>query len=600
MRLENEQLHYRARFEVFPYETQNPAMSKIQQILWDWLRNKERRRKGGDLFETLSAAGARDAFFDGTLETNYSGGLNVEGQTRLAIDAFTSERDDRTLWAMEYDEPDSRVWFRHWHTRVGLSGSKSGFCLVNVRITYYTLPSYVGNPGLVPFANVPNFVREIVELGAYQSCVGETVLNHEETYLTSDNIDEEFTSNLLSEQRELPLVLMCTDESGATPVWDAADLAKKLIGMANVYVADWREAELRGRLRELFPRDTPAFQYRCGASMLRIYRPGIDLSDPDGWRTHTFFPKGRIDHYCKRGPNEFVDTLSRGLGRSITKGESDILELGDVEWARSSRASEELSRRLEEMRASSLIGKPVGEGAAASEKRVEELEGELRESQWFLGEYERENASLRGTTAELKSENNELSSENSTLKYRLGSVEDRARSLEAEVGEVRGALEAISAFDRIPSTLSDLLDFVEGIWPSRIVVLDEARSSAQSFNGDLNEEWQIIRSVATVLWSLYFDDDVMSCDVASEYKVKAGYELALTEKKQTKADQKKMSERRRWYKGAEIDITPHIKGKNKNPKLAFRLHYYVDRDDRKIVVGHCGAHLTTSGTRRIS
>lgn len=274
--------------------------------------------------------------------------------------------------------------------------------------------------------------------------------------------------------------------------------------------------------------------------------------------------------------------------------------MGDVEWARSSRASEELSRRLEEMRASSLIGKPVGEGAAASEKRVEELEAELRESQWFLGEYERENASLRGTTAELKSENNELSSENSTLKYRLGSVEDRARSLEAEVGEVRGALEAISAFDRIPSTLSDLLDFVEGIWPSRIVVLDEARSSSQSFNGDLNEEWQIIRSVATVLWSLYFDDDVMSCDVASEYKVKAGYELALTEKKQTKADPKKMSERRRWYKGAEIDITPHIKGKNKNPKLAFRLHYYVDRDDRKIVIGHCGAHLTTSGTRRIS
>ena len=109
MRLENEQLHYRARFEVFPYDTQNPAMPKILQILWDWLRNKERRRKDGGVLGILSAAGARDAFFDGSLETNYSGELNAESQTRLAIDAFASEKDGRTLWAMEYDEPDSKV-----------------------------------------------------------------------------------------------------------------------------------------------------------------------------------------------------------------------------------------------------------------------------------------------------------------------------------------------------------------------------------------------------------------------------------------------------------------------------------------------------------
>lgn len=103
-----------------------------------------------------------------------------------------------------------------------------------------------------------------------------------------------------------------------------------------------------------------------------------------------------------------------------------------------------------------------------------------------------------------------------------------------------------------------------------------------------------------MLWSLYFDDDVMSCDVANEYRARSGYELALTEKKLTKADSKKMSERRRWYKGAEIDITPHIKGREKNPKFAFRLHYYVDRDGRRIVIGHCGAHLTTAGTQKLN
>ena len=49
MRLENEELHYRAKFDVYPYATQNPAFEKLCQILWDWVRNKERRSRS-DLF----------------------------------------------------------------------------------------------------------------------------------------------------------------------------------------------------------------------------------------------------------------------------------------------------------------------------------------------------------------------------------------------------------------------------------------------------------------------------------------------------------------------------------------------------------------------
>lgn len=60
-----------------------------------------------------------------------------------------------------------------------------------------------------------------------------------------------------------------------------------------------------------------------------------------------------------------------------------------------------------------------------------------------------------------------------------------------------------------------------------------------------------------------------------------------------------MRERVVIYKGTSISILAHIKGRSKDPKRTFRVHYYVDREDRKIVIGHCGAHMTTARTQKL-
>lgn len=281
MRLENEELHYRAKFDVYPYATQNPAFEKLCQILWDWVRDKERRSRS-DLFEALTTAGGKDAFVLGDFASpaRYDGGMGTDGACLRTV-AATS--DGRQLWAMEYDEQDQKLWFRRWHTSVGLSSGEGGETRINVRISYYEKPGYIGRSGFVPFASVPKFVREMIGLRAYQCCVGETVLEGHETYLRGDDFGQVFAGSLTSSQRELPLILMCTDERGATPVWDAEEFAKKLAGMANVYVVDWRDPKLKDGLYSLFVRGEASFNYRCGPGMLRIYRPDIDLSDASGW-----------------------------------------------------------------------------------------------------------------------------------------------------------------------------------------------------------------------------------------------------------------------------------------------------------------------------
>ncbi len=85
--------------------------------------------------------------------------------------------------------------------------------------------------------------------------------------------------------------------------------------------------------------------------------------------------------------------------------------------------------------------------------------------------------------------------------------------------------------------------------------------------------------------------------VAETFKNRAKFELTWTESKETKRDNKLMAKRRLVYEGREMDITPHVKWGNTAPRL-LRVHFYVDRDHKRIVIGHCGDHLDTYGTRR--
>jgi hypothetical protein len=57
-----------------------------------------------------------------------------------------------------------------------------------------------------------------------------------------------------------------------------------------------------------------------------------------------------------------------------------------------------------------------------------------------------------------------------------------------------------------------------------------------------------------------------------------------------------MALRQDTWKGQEIDITPHVKAEKRGK--FFRVYYFTDQSQKVIVVGSCGDHLDTSGTRR--
>ena len=178
--------------------------------------------------------------------------------------------------------------------------------------------------------------------------------------------------------------------------------------------------------------------------------------------------------------------------------------------------------------------------------------------------------------------------------------EKRAVERKLEMAELEqlnaNALNGIrKALTVVPENLTQLLDLAKVLYPDRIVILPDAYRSAKKFDGILTEEWEILVAVATTLWDLCFKETVND-RLGSEFKKRTGYELARGESGTTCAMPNLMKLRKRMYKGKEIDISPHIKGRN--IKAAFRLHFYIDRDEEKIVIGHAGEHMDTAGTPR--
>lgn len=597
MRLENEELYYRAKFDVFPYATQNPAFEKLCQILWDWARDKERRSRS-ELFEALTGVDGKGAFASGSFASprGYDGGMGTNG-TCLRTEAATS--GGRRLWVMEYDEQDQKLRFRRWHTSVGLSSGESGETRVNVRISYYAKPGYIGRPGFVPFANVPKFVREMIDLRPYQCCVGETVLERCETYLTGDDFDQIFAGSLTSSQRELPLVLMCTDEKGATPVWDAEEFAGKLAGMANVYVADWRDTEIKDRLFSLFARGKASFNYRCGPGMLRIYRPGIDLSDASNWRDSPFFPKARIDEACggdESRPEKFIEIIAKSLGRAISSDSDDVLEISDIERVKTLENARRLGEQYRELKSRSITTASSARTPGESED-IAGLRDELAEWQSIAEEFSSSYDKEVRRAEDLQEKCSGLSNKVSSLTYRLQEASGSAASLQEENESLSRSASVISSLDHIPTCLADELRLAERLWPGRVTVLPEAYDSAKNYPADIDEAWRMLSAMANTLWELHFSGD--SVNVSDEFYLRTKFKHALSESGFTKTNGSLMKLRKRTFRGREIDISPHVKGKSGPRDGLFRIYYCPDAETRLLVIGHAGAHLPTSRTSRL-
>lgn len=538
--------HYRARFEVAAADGADAAEA-VKEIVMGWLH-----AKGLDVPE-----GAADI----AVPAGWTAADEPDAAKAVRFLGLSGAQG--AAWAVEADELDGEFSRRRWHTRIGLAPAGYGGCILNVQVSHYAVNGFFGYQRN-PLPSVPRVVRDILANGKLDVRIGASRVSVEEIYLDADTLKRDFMSSLTDRARCLPIVLMTTDDDGKTPVWDATELASKLVGMATVYVIDMRDGALVQAFRDLLPDRTPAGRYRIGRSAVMVYRPGIDLSGEESLSACTLFTRHRIERYAAGGRDGFINVLMQGLGRGIDARPGDVAGIGDVLWLRSRVESERQGERIERLRADAEAWEEI---ATDQERSYSDATAKVDE--------------LMRTVQRLEGEKRAL---------------ERKAAQCAAPSDDDGAARVAECLQSIPRDLTDLLKLARSIWPERIVVLPEAMDSAKSYDGNLAEEWDIVRSTATALYGLLFEDDGCERQVADEFQRRTGYELTFSESSATRARADLMKMRERSYGGRTVDISAHIKGRSQ--KNTFRLHFYIDRENELIVIGHAGCHMKTAGSHR--
>lgn len=531
--------HYRARFEVAAADGATAAEA-VKEIVMGWLH-----AKGLDVPE-----GAADI----AVPAGWTAADEPDAAKAVRFLGLSGAQG--AAWAVEADELDGEFSRRRWHTRIGLAPAGDGGCILNVQVSHYAVNGFFGYQRN-PLPSVPRVVRDILANGKLDVRIGASRVSVEEIYLDADTLKRDFMPSLTDRARCLPIVLMTTDDDGKTPVWDATELASKLVGMATVYVIDMRDGVLVQAFRDLLPDRTPAGRYRIGRSAVMVYRPGIDLSTEDSLSACTLFTRHRVERYAAGGRDGFINVLMQGLGRGIDSRPGDVAGIGDVLWLRS-RA--EIARLRSDAEAWEEIATDQERSYSDATAKVDELTRTVQR----------------------------LEGEKSALERKAAQC--------AAPSHDDGAARVAECLQVIPRDLADLLKLARSIWPDRIVVLPEAMDSAKSYDGNLAEEWDIVRGAATALYGLLFEDDDCEGRVADEFQRRTGYELTFSESSATRARADLMKMRERSYGGRTVDISAHIKGRSQ--KNTFRLHFYIDRENELIVIGHAGCHMKTAGSHR--
>ena len=188
----------------------------------------------------------------------------------------------------------------------------------------------------------------------------------------------------------------------------------------------------------------------------------------------------------------------------------------------------------------------------------------------------------------------ELESQKSAAAFRARQLEDEARELRERAQGLEGRARLVETMD-LPETPYEALSLAAKAFSDRIVVLDRARRSAEDFvKGDPGEVWAVLRSVAVTLHSLLFVERERG--LANAFRDRTGYELALRDSKGANRNPDQKAERMVEYEGAVRDATMHIKGRGVRKGESLRVHFFVDYDKKKIIIAHCGEHLTTDRT----
>ncbi len=545
-------IHYRSKFQLQPI-SEEANWSQLIKGIRHWLsRNRN-----------IPTPIKNESIFHGWF---FTGGEIKDRSVWITTDREFGHGDESRpeYWALRFEHPDDTYSYRRWRTDIGIHARKDGRFHMAVTVSHYLRDEFVGEPPEVPSPRGPWLIRWLLEHQNWQGFSGSLPIAGAPFPVTESSA-RQFWQSLTDPQRAAPVVLLMPDKNTGEILLDANALAQSLAGTAAIYTGD--ETAYRGLNRHM------PEEYRCYSGYVRIYQPGLNPANSLDYRRHRYFKRTQIQEDPVAIADIIIDSLARRTPRHFLEAFKSIDDLIPI------RRMLQLERLREEGASTEELVRLLDENNKELEAKIQSLEDDIE----FL---EEENNELRDDLAEKQSLSDHLQRELDRIKQENRELRQRAGTL--------------TSFATLPQTLAEVVERIAALHADRIVFTERARRAAEDYKEfrDIERAWELLWSIPTILHPLYFDPANQGVDIEREYESRTTFDFARTESRSTKRDSRAMSERFDEYQGKTIDITPHVGFGNHEPDL-LRVHFYVDRDEGKIIIGHCGGHLTTAGTRRI-
>jgi len=557
----NATVHYKTGFDIeIPHQE---PMTYLRRIVRQWCQDT-----------TGDATILRRRWFltgyDPSKNTHY----DVNGyQIRTAV-APSDDPREPNCWALEVIHGDADVPSRKWAVEVVLQKTGPNLVTFTTVVCNWLTPFFIGEYPPAPLPSVPGYVCDLIDDPTLLCHKGTTLLLTTPCDVTTDNVDDLYTT-IVSSERFVPVVVLSYHSPSRGPLLDPSALAEAIAGCANAYVLTGTAVNSHLN-REL------GVAYNLAAGSVRVFLPGMDKSSESDYRRHRWLsPK----YIVKCGSDTIVRYITNGLCRNASSFRlKDLTSFNDVLAERRKQNIARLARERESL-------------ASAQESTA----GDTTMLWAEIATLTKENEGWKTEAAQLDSEVTTLRKQNGTLTMRV----EEADRLRGQFRDLTSQVEAMKHLTKLPASLPDVLDVVEKMFPDRVVITDDARESARRHSNDHPSVWKKLDGVQ-VAWRMMFSLAVnfhaivfekKAKDLETAFQSETGIELAFTETGTTKADASLMALRKIEWNGTTVDITPHLKYGTRNPDM-LRLHFAIDRKHRRIIVGHCGDHLKTSSSRK--
>jgi hypothetical protein len=449
-------------------------------------------------------------------------------RTAVRVETAGFAGDHARCWAVRCEHPDREFAFRQWCIDIAVTMKGPELFGFSMILTQGVLPGFIGDEPPVPVPSAPNLVHGFLEGKRWTAVAGSEELRWTPRKIPVGEANA-LTKRLTDTARNAPIVY-ASRTPNADILIDAKRLAWLLAGTAVVYVPE--SPEVDHELQWFLP-----WQFRAQKGMVRIYAPGVKPEVETDARRHRFFTPEQI---TERTPAAILEMIVRGIARR-GRPTDRVATIEDVIAQQHQLRILELKRTAEQQPSPKWIS------------LLEEVNASLEsDAQRYRDQIE----TLTELSEAVEAENELLKDENRKLKYEKQQLIAWHADQETSLKQLRDQQEVVGHLNRLPDCVSAAADLIEKLHPTTVEFTLQAKQSAKATAfTDTQTAWRILWAAATTLHGLYFNNEDERLDIARRFKELTGFDLALSEGRNTTRDNKLMALRKQDHNGSVIDIT---------------------------------------------